>query len=57
MSDIISFMFNKLEGQVKDHNDLGSGCTVTMMYIQESTLYFANVGDSRGYLITDAGIN
>jgi PPM family protein phosphatase len=35
----------------KDHNLNGMGTTVVMQYFQGSSLYIANVGDSRCYLI------
>lgn len=41
----------------KDPSLKGMGTTLTAVVIQNDQLFFAHVGDSRGYLVSDEGIN
>ena len=63
MKAVFMETFAKLEKGLEERDDLGSGCTVTVVYIAGKdptdnklyNAYVANVGDSHAWLIQEYG--
>jgi serine/threonine protein phosphatase PrpC len=53
ITEDIALAFSEADKSLAEHEDFGSGSTCTMCYVNNGFLHFANVGDSKAFIVTD----